>query len=179
MQPENAHGQPFGGRALGRASFLAPALAAAGIFASLAMSAIALMNSSDRSAISSNTGAAANSHPRRPSTSAVPVVDLKMMPTWKLGSDGKRHDAATKTEFAVSVGKPVTLRIDNTDVQPHSITSPEAGVDIIALPGTHTYALQVNKRGRFHWRCMVVCDTGAGGWAMTHRGYLSGYITAT
>jgi membrane fusion protein, multidrug efflux system len=47
------------------------------------------------------------------------------------------------------------------------------------LPGTHSYTLLVNKRGRFHWRCMIVCDSGAGGWAMTHVGYLSGYITAT
>jgi heme/copper-type cytochrome/quinol oxidase subunit 2 len=101
------------------------------------------------------------------------------MGSWKLGPDGKRHDAWTQTEFAVKVSKPLTLRIDNADSSPHSLTSSEAGVNIIVLPGIHTYTLVVHKRGRFHWRCMMTCDTGAAGWAMTHPGYMSGFITAS
>ena len=101
------------------------------------------------------------------------------MGEWKLGPDGKKHDAYTTTEFAVKVGKPLTLRINNADSSPHSITSAQAGVDIIALPGTHDYTLLVNKRGRFSWRCVMNCDTGAAGWEMTHPGYMAGYITAS
>jgi heme/copper-type cytochrome/quinol oxidase subunit 2 len=101
------------------------------------------------------------------------------MGTWKLGRDGKKHDAWTQTEFAVKAGRPLTLRIANADSSPHSLTSIEAGVNIIALPGIHTYTLLVHKRGRFHWRCMITCDTGAAGRAMTHPGYMSGYITAS
>jgi hypothetical protein len=84
----------------------------------------------------------------------------------------------SQTEFGVKAGRPLTLRIDNTDAQPHSITSPAAGVEIIPLSGTHDYSLLVKNRGRYRWRCMIVCDTGANGRAMTHAGYMSGYITA-
>jgi hypothetical protein len=104
---------------------------------------------------------------------------VAIRPESKLGPDGKKHDAYSQTEFAVKAGRPLTLRIDNTDAQPHSITSTAAGVEIIALPGTHDYSLLVTTPGRYRWRFMMVCDTGANGWAMTHAGYMSGYITAT
>ena len=84
-----------------------------------------------------------------------------------------------KTEFAVKVGQPIKLRIDNTDNQPHSITAPEANVNIIAMPGIHTYVLYVTKPGRYLWFCVFPCDSNANGWAMKHQGYMSGYITAT
>ena len=82
--------------------------------------------------------------------SAVPTaVKLKVIPSSKRGPDGKLHDAFTVTNFAVHVGQPVKLTIDNTDNQPHSITSPSAGVSIVAKPGVHTYTLLVEKSGRF------------------------------
>ena len=75
----------------------------------------------------------------------------------------------------VTVGQPVTLRIDNTDTVPHSITSPEAGVSIVAEPGTHGYTLLVNQAGRFEWHCICPCDP----WSMEHVGYMRGFIAAT
>jgi plastocyanin len=114
-----------------------------------------------------------------PASSAVPTaVKLKVVPSSKRGPDGQLHDAFTVTNFAVHVGQPVKLTIDNTDNQPHSITSPAAGVSIIAKPGVHTYTLLVNKSGRFMWYCAYPCDFDAHGWAMTHPGFMSGYITA-
>ncbi len=114
-----------------------------------------------------------------PASSAVPTaVRLKVIPSSKRGPDGKLHDAFTVTNFAVHVGQPVKLTIDNTDNQPHSITSPAAGVSIVAKPGVHTYTLLVNKSGRFLWYCAYPCDSDAHGWAMTHPGFMSGYITA-
>jgi plastocyanin len=112
-------------------------------------------------------------------SSAVPTtVKLKVIPSSKRGPDGKIHDAFTVTNFAVHVGQPVKLTIDNTDNQPHSITSPAAGVSIVVKPGTHTYTLVVDKSGRFLWYCAYPCDSDAHGWAMTHPGFMSGYITA-
>jgi heme/copper-type cytochrome/quinol oxidase subunit 2 len=150
-----------------------PALAGVGICAALLMSAIALVNSG------ASNGPSAQQTAVKAAATPAKVLDVKITGSWKPGPDGKRHDAYTQTEFAVKVGEPVTLQIDNTDNSPHSITSPEAGVDIIALPGTHTYTMLVKNAGRFPWRCIMVCDTEAAGWAMTHPGYMSGYITAT
>src|SRR5262249_52405374 len=136
----------------------------------LLMSAIALANS----------GSGKSPTADRPRASAGPLVlDVAIRSESKLGPDGIKHDAYSRTEFAVKAGRPLSLRIDNTDTQPHSITSTAAGVDIIALPGTHNYSLFVKNPGRYRWRCMMMCDTGANGWAMTHVGYMSGYITAT
>jgi plastocyanin len=119
-----------------------------------------------------------------PAASAVPAavptaVKLKVIPSIKRGPDGKLHDAFTVTNFAVHVGQPVKLTIDNTDDQPHSITAPSAGVSIVAKPGVHSYTLLVEKSGRFLWYCAYPCDSDAHGWAMSHPGFMSGYITAS
>jgi hypothetical protein len=109
-----------------------------------------------------------------PSASAK-VVQLKVIASGKKGPDGKLHDDFTVTEFHVTVGQPLTLRIDNTDTVPHSITSLAAGVNITVLPGTHDYTLLVNKVGKFEWHCVFPCDP----WSMAHVGYMRGLITAT
>jgi Cupredoxin-like domain len=107
-----------------------------------------------------------------------PVVHLTVAGSSKKGPDGKMHDAFTVSNFAVSAGVPVKLVIDNTDDQPHSISSPNAGVSIIVKPGTHTYTLLVDRVGRFFWYCAYPCDSDAAGWAMKNPGFMSGYITA-
>jgi heme/copper-type cytochrome/quinol oxidase subunit 2 len=107
------------------------------------------------------------------------VIDTKIVGGAKLGPDGKEHDIFTVTNFNVKTGQPVKIRIDNTDDVPHSITSPAAGVNIIAQPGVHTYTMTVASAGKFQWNCMLPCDTDASGWAMQHPGYMSGYITAS
>jgi plastocyanin len=106
---------------------------------------------------------------------AAPVVSLRVIPEYKLGPDGKKHDAFTKTEFNLKVGQPLRLRIDNTDSADHTITAPAAAVNISVKPGVHTYTLLVQTAGRFQWYCMLPCDE----WAMQHVGYMSGYITAS
>lgn len=148
-------------------------LAGVGILASLVMSMAALVRSGESASPQPVVSQAAATAP----VSA--VIALKIIPSSKPGPDGKVHDAFTKTEFAVSVGRPVQLRIDNTDSQPHSITAPEAGVNITAMPGIHTYTMLVTTPGRFQWFCVYPCDSEANGWAMRHAGYMSGYITAS
>jgi hypothetical protein len=148
------------------------ALAGAGILAALLISAVAL----GRSESAAPQLAAAQAATAAP---AAKMVDLKIIPSFKLGPDRKKHDSYTATDFSVKVGQPLKLTIDNTDTQPHSFFSPGAGVNMVILPGTHTYTVVVNQAGRFRWLCVTPCDSGASGWAMRHAGYMSGYITAS
>lgn len=163
------------------------ALAGLGIVAAVLMSMVALVQSGEKHEASATSQQAKTAVAQAPTNAAASkpaaaaaaqAVDVKIIGGEKPGPDGKKHDAYSKTEFNVKVGQPLTLKIDNTDDVPHSISSPAAGVNIVAQPGVHTYTLLVNKAGKFEWYCMLPCDTDAGGWAMQHPGYMSGYITA-
>jgi heme/copper-type cytochrome/quinol oxidase subunit 2 len=159
-------------------------LAGLGVLAAVLMSMVALVQSGQKVEVAAPPPAAlqqtsAVASLSEASVSAAKVIDLSVIPESKLGPDGKKHDAFTKTEFAVKAGQPLKLRIDNTDSQPHSITSPLANVSITAMPGTHTYVLIVGKPGKYLWFCAYPCDSDANGWAMKHPGFMSGYITAT
>jgi hypothetical protein len=145
-------------------------LAGAGILAAVLMSAVALVQSGERNEARAVTQAAAEEIAGLPQVAK--QVALKVIAEYKRGPEGEKHDAFTTTEFAVRAGQPQELRIDSTDSVPHSITSPEAGVNIIVMPGTHTYTLLVKRPGRYLWFCTFVCDE----WAMQHPGYMSGYI---
>jgi heme/copper-type cytochrome/quinol oxidase subunit 2 len=155
-------------------------LAGIGIVAALIMSMVALIQSGEKHEAVVRTVA---SQPAAASTAAAQpavaqTVDVKVVGAAKSGPDGKKHDIFTKTEYAVKVGQPLKLKIDNTDDVPHSISSPAAGVNIIAQPGVHIYTMVVKTAGRFQWYCLLPCDGDANGWAMKHPGYMSGYITA-
>jgi plastocyanin len=180
QEPDNdaeaRYQQEFDEAVNGKGKVVLEALAGFGIVAALMMSMVALVNSGHRTQLGTQPAAASISEA---SLAAAKVLDLSVIPEYKLGPDGKKHDAFTKTEFAVKVGQPLKLRVDNTDTQPHSITAPEANVSITTMPGTHTYTLIVTKPGRYQWFCVYPCDSGGNGWAMKHPGYMSGYITAT
>lgn len=159
-----------------------------GIFAALLMSIIALNQSSEHNTVTvtsgtsvAATGTTGSSSAAANTAAAVPakVISLKIIPGSKLGPDKIKHDAFTKTEYAVKVGQTLDLKIDNTDEGEHSITSPVLGVNIVVKPGVHTYQIVVKEKGRFSWFCVIPCDDVANGWAMQHAGYMSGYITAT
>ncbi len=102
------------------------------------------------------------------------TIYMSVSPGVKPGPDGKLHDAFSVTAFNVHAGQPVKLVIDNTDDVPHSITSPAAGVNIVAKPGSHSYTLLVQKSGVFKWYCNYPCDP----YSMMHDGYMRGTITS-
>jgi heme/copper-type cytochrome/quinol oxidase subunit 2 len=158
-------------------------LAGVGILAALAMSIIALNQSSEHNTvtITSSATAPATTSTGAAKSNATPakLISLEIVPGGKLGPDKLKHDYFTKTEYAVKVGQTLDLKIDNTDEGEHSITSPEIGVNIVVKPGIHTYQLVVKEKGRFSWFCIIPCDTEANGWAMLHAGYMGGFITAT
>jgi hypothetical protein len=160
------------GQAAGR-SFILRSLAGAGIVAAVVMSAAALVRSGEKSEAHAVAQAAAEEVAGLPPVAK--EVSLKVIPEWKPGPEGEKHDAFTTTEFSLRVGQPLKLDIDNTDTVPHSITAPAAGINIVVMPGTHVYTLVVNHTGRFLWFCTFVCDE----WAMEHPGYMSGYITVS
>lgn len=107
-------------------------------------------------------------------TTAQRVVYLSVAPGIKPAPDGKLHDAFSVSDFTVRAGQPVKLVINNTDSATHSITAPDAGVNILVRPGMHTYTLLVRKTGRFEWSCMQPCDP----YSMAHVGFMRGYITS-
>jgi hypothetical protein len=149
-----------------------------GIVAALVMSTIALVvvtqNTTGTMVMPATAAVAAV-----PSAPVAQSISLSVAGSVKRGPDGKLHDAFSKTNFAVKVGQPTKLVIDNKDSGPHSITSAATGVSITVYPGVHTYTMLATKAGRFEWMCVIPCDTDAHGWAMTHPGYMAGYITAT
>jgi plastocyanin len=152
-------------------------LAAVGIVTAIGMATVALV-------VASQNHTSAMVMPAAPvaAAPAAPVartISFSVAGSIKKGPDGKMHDAFSKTNFAVSVGKPTQMRIDNKDSSPHSITAAGTGVNIIVNPGVHTYTVVATKAGRFEWNCMIPCDSDAHGWAMTHPGYMAGYITVT
>ena len=151
------------------------ALAGAGILAALVMSLVALARTTPNTTTLATANQAAAALPTSAPSAQTNVIELKVIASGKNGPDGKLHDDFTVTEFHVTVGQPLTLRIDNTDTVPHSITSPEAGVSIIVLPGTHDYTLLVKQAGKFEWHCVFPCDP----WSMAHVDYMRGFITAT
>jgi plastocyanin len=157
-------------RAFGKAAvrrFGLRTVAGVGIAAAVLMSMVALIQSSERD----EARAAAQAAAELPKVAK--VVDLSVIPEYKRGPEGEKHDAFTTTEFTVRAGQVQELRIDNTDDVPHSITAPEAGINIVVKPGTHTYTLLVAHPGTYVWYCVFVCDE----WAMEHPGYMKGYIT--
>lgn len=168
---EARYRQEAGRAAAGR--FGLKAVAGAGIAAAVAMSMVALVQSNERNEARAVSQAAAERAAAQPPVAS--MVALSVIPEYKDGPEGEKHDAFTKTEFTVRAGQPQELRIDNTDEVPHSITSPGAGVNIIVMPGVHTYTLLVKHAGTYLWFCTFQCDE----WAMEHPGYMMGYITAS
>jgi uncharacterized cupredoxin-like copper-binding protein len=154
-------------------------LAGVAIFAALVMSTVALVLSGGKNSNATTVTQPAVTVAAAPAPAASPLISLSVAGGNKRGPDGKLHDSFSKTNFAVKVGQPTQVRIDNKDEGTHSITSPQTGVRIVVLPGVHTYTITATTAGRFEWLCIIPCDTEAKGWAMTHPGYMAGYITAT
>jgi len=184
MEPQKTDQERFDEAVDRKGKLILQSLAGAGIVAALLMSMVALVRSGDhheasammgqRAVAQAPSGSAAAGQPK-----AAAAISVKIVGAAKMGPDHKKHDIFTKTNYAVKVGHPMRITIDNTDDVPHSITAPAASVNIIAQPGVHTYTMLVTRAGKFQWYCMIPCDGDAGGWAMQHAGYMSGYITAT
>ena len=152
------------------------------IFAALMMSIIALVKSSQHveSASSAASTPVLKQSPAAAAALAAPTaaavtIKTTIVPEGKKGPEGEKHDVFSVTNFNAKVGQPMKIIVDNTDDTNHSITSPEAGVNVITTPGVHTYTVVITKAGKFSWACVVPCDN----WAMQHAGYMAGYFNVT
>jgi plastocyanin len=98
----------------------------------------------------------------------------------RLGPDGKWHDAFLPANFTVHPGDKVTVTVKNYDGGAHSFTSPSLGLNAIIPAGSMSHPHQTTftftapkKAGRYGWWCAMPCDP----WAMSHVGYMRGYVT--
>ncbi|MDP4084763.1 MAG: hypothetical protein Q8934_09135 [Bacillota bacterium] len=118
-----------------------------------------------------------------PSTNKVQYVSMVVNPGYKLGSDGKLHDAFANADITVKAGQPVELTVYNFDGGDHTVTSKDLGLNLNVVPsktnGTpsvSTVQFTPTKTGKFMWNCADKCDGQNGQWAMAQSGYMMGNI---
>lgn len=119
-----------------------------------------------------------------PSTNKVQYISMVINPGYKLGSDGKLHDAYTPGNITVNSGEPVQLTVYNFDSGTHTFTSSSLGVNLQAsasaktgYPSVSTATFTPNKKGTFTWMCGDKCDGQNNEWAMMQNNYMMGNIT--
>lgn len=110
-------------------------------------------------------------------------VSLVINAGYKLGSDGKLHDAFTPGDFTIGSGSPVELTVYNFDNGKHTLTAPDLGVNMQISgskqkgdPSVTTYTFTPNKQGTFKWICADRCDGQNGQWAMVQDNYMIGTL---
>lgn len=114
-------------------------------------------------------------------------VDLTIKDGLQYASvDKQLHDSYSPADFSVQAGIPVELTVTNFDTGKHSITSPTLGINQVfdgatkeGKPTVSTYTFTPQTAGQYHWQCVIPCDGGPTGWAMSHEGYMNGTVTVT
>ncbi|MGN6255031.1 MAG: cupredoxin domain-containing protein [Solirubrobacterales bacterium] len=96
------------------------------------------------------------------------------------GSDGAWHDAFLPADFSVKAGSVVKVTIYNYDEGEHTFTAPGLGTNVTISagspekPSVTTFTFRApQKAGRYEWFCALPCDP----WAMSHDGFMRGYVT--
>jgi hypothetical protein len=140
------------------------------------------------SSMSMTTSGSTSNGPR-----AAVVLDYKIVGSGdgNVGPDGRKHDTFMATNLMpIQVGKPVTITIQNMDEMPHSMSSPELGLNIMipaakdGKAGTVDFTFTPTRAGTFRWYCAIPCDGDSQGWAMApsvngfgREGFMAGTIT--
>ncbi|MBS1886412.1 MAG: hypothetical protein JSU06_04410 [Actinobacteria bacterium] len=96
------------------------------------------------------------------------------------GPEGTWHDAFLPASFTVRPGATVKVTFHNYDEGEHTFTSMPLGLNF-KIPGgsarhpkSTTFTFRApDHRGTFLWYCAMPCDP----WAMSHVGYMRGYVT--
>ena len=109
---------------------------------------------------------------------------MDILPGFKLGPDGKYHDAFSSWQMKVPAGAQVVLTVYNWDDMGHSFTSKELGVDVVFKPAlkqgepsaTVIKFTAPQKPGTYEFHCKIPCDLENGEWSMSHQGYMIGQI---
>ncbi|ATY84619.1 hypothetical protein CVV65_06395 [Kyrpidia spormannii] len=111
-------------------------------------------------------------------------ISLVINPNYKLGPDGKLHDAYTPGDITVKAGQPVELTIYNLGKKGHPFISSALGVNVpvqgsqgTGEPAVFKTTFTPQKPGKYTWICGLPCDGENNQWAMSHDNYMMGYIT--
>lgn len=119
-----------------------------------------------------------------PSTNKTQYISLVVNPGYKLGPDGKLHDAFTPADVAILKGQPVELTIYNLDDGQHTVANADLKLNLAVTgsakagdPGISKVTFTADNAGVYPWLCMIPCDGENGQWSMTHDGYMKGNIT--
>lgn len=98
----------------------------------------------------------------------------------KMGSDGNWHDAFLPADFSVKPGSLVRVTVYNYDEGEHSFTSSGLGANVTIAAGSEakpvvtTFTFRAPRKvGRYEWYCALPCDP----WAMSHNGFMRGYVS--
>jgi plastocyanin len=118
-----------------------------------------------------------------PSTNKVQYVSMVVNPGYKLGPDGKMHDAFTPGNITVKAGEPVELTVYNFDDGTHTVTSSDLGLNLKVAgstqkgtPAVSTVTFTPNQAGTFKWFCADKCDGQNGQWAMSQDDFMMGSL---
>ncbi|HWA53109.1 MAG TPA: cupredoxin domain-containing protein [Solirubrobacterales bacterium] len=100
----------------------------------------------------------------------------------KMGSDGSWHDAFLPADFSIKPGSLVRVTVYNYDDAEHTFTSNSLGTNATIAGGSEsepavtTFTFRApEKAGRYGWLCALPCDP----WAMSHDGFMRGFVTVT
>ncbi len=150
----------------------------------IVVSAVALSSSSKTTTVT--TAAAATPAAAAQMTAAVAPQSLNLAVKaddehGRMGPDKQWHDAFLPADFTVHAGATVHVTVTNYDGGPHTFTAPSMNVNAIipgggsmTAPRTMTFTFKApSKPGKYQWWCAVPCDP----WAMSHDGYMRGYVT--
>jgi plastocyanin len=98
----------------------------------------------------------------------------------KKGPEGTWHDAFLPADFSVKPGSVVHVTVYNYDEGEHSFTSSSLGTNVTiaagseAEPAVTTFTFRApEEAGRYAWLCALPCDP----WAMSHNGFMRGYVS--
>lgn len=154
------------------------------ILALLGLAALAAMAFALSACGGSGTGeATASASPGSKATTATETVKLVIKSDeekGKKGSDGNWHDAFLPADFTVKAGATVQVTVYNYDDMPHSFNAPDLGTNATIAgggedkPSKTTFTFTAPKKaGKYDWFCVAPCDP----WAMSHDGFMKGYVT--
>lgn len=100
----------------------------------------------------------------------------------RMGSDGNWHDAFLPADFSVKPGSMVRVTVYNYDEGEHTFTAPGLGTNVTISAGSEskpaitTFTFHApQKAGRYAWFCALPCDP----WAMSHNGFMRGFVNVS
>jgi len=112
-------------------------------------------------------------------------LSMDILGSFKLGPDGKYHDAFSPWSLKVPAGDRVILTIYNWDSMPHTFTVPRLKINVTTAsrvkegdPGVTIVKFTAPRGpGKYSFLCTIPCDSDNHDWSMGQLGYMDGTLT--